>query len=461
MTTPRYRSFRLVCPPERIPQIEALLHAQGYVFEPEPFSPFCRRLLHEPMPLGRSLAAFFGCMYIQDRSSMLPPLALNPVAGARVLDMCASPGSKTGFLAQLTGPDGFVLGNEPTRLRLATLRSNLQGLHMLHAATCSYGGELLPLMPESWDYIQLDPPCSGWGTVDKNPQVLEVWKGDKVAPLISLQQQLLTKAAQLLTVGGRLVYSTCTTNVAENEEQVRFAVERLGLELVPLEPFAGFVWEEPLAGGAGTLRVDGARSHAQGFYIACFTKKESTRLNADKPDAFRANAGESIAPQNNETCAPHVSASHTSASQTSAMGENPTPLFSVPPHLCLGPEHLVGDCMDATQLPAGQLAVFGETVRFIPKAALECLPASIVWQGANVGKWAGGKVHCSPRLRTLLLPDPPATALQLDDVDSILRLLTGQSLQTGLKGTDTGLYWQGVPLCRIKLKNGRALWTEK
>lgn len=107
---PTGRSFRLVCPPEQMPQVESLLRAQGYEFEPEPFSPFCRRLLCEPRPLGSSLAAFFGYIYIQDRSSMLPPLALAPRQGEAVLDMCASPGSKTGFLGQLTGPDGFVLG---------------------------------------------------------------------------------------------------------------------------------------------------------------------------------------------------------------------------------------------------------------------------------------------------------------------------------------------------------------
>ena len=78
------RSFRLVCNPGQIPSVEALLSAQGFVFEPEPFSPLARRLLQEPFPLGRSLAAFWGYVYIQDRSSMLPPLALAPGEGAVV-----------------------------------------------------------------------------------------------------------------------------------------------------------------------------------------------------------------------------------------------------------------------------------------------------------------------------------------------------------------------------------------
>lgn len=129
-----------------------------------------RRLLAEPFPLGGSLAATWGFLYIQDRSSMLPPLALAPERGACVLDCCASPGSKTGFLAQLVGPEGLVLGNEPAKPRLATLRRNLAALNLFQTVTCSWPGERLPMSDASWDRILLDPPCSGWGTTDKHPQ---------------------------------------------------------------------------------------------------------------------------------------------------------------------------------------------------------------------------------------------------------------------------------------------------
>ena len=260
------RSFRLVCNPGQIPSVEALLSAQGFVFEPEPFSPLARRLLQEPFPLGRSLAAFWGYVYIQDRSSMLPPLALAPGEGARVLDMCASPGSKTGLLAQLVGREGLVLGNEPARPRLANLRRNLAALNLLQAVTCSWPGESLPLPDASWDAVLLDPPCSGWGTTDKNPQAIKRWQGDRLKPMLDLQRKLLTEASRLLRPGGKLVYSTCTTNVDENEGQVRFAVEGLGLEPIPLEPFPGFVFAAPeLPGCEGTLRVDEGASNAQGF----------------------------------------------------------------------------------------------------------------------------------------------------------------------------------------------------
>lgn len=410
------RSFRLVCPPDRVSQVEALLRAQGFAFEPEPFSPsLCRVLTAEPLPLGSSLAAFFGLIYIQDRSSMLPPLALAPTRGSVVLDMCASPGSKTGFLAQLTGPEGFVLGNEPARPRLATLRANLHVLNLLQAATCSYPGERLPLPDGIWEYIQLDPPCSGWGTADKNPQVLTLWQGDKVKPLIALQRRLVERAARLLRPGGRLVYSTCTTNEAENEAQIRYAEDELGLRRVPLEPFEGFFWETPRPGGEGTLRVDGARSGAQGFYIACLTTGDG------RPTAPLTETGG-------------------------------------PPAACpLLPERLDAPCADTRLLPPGSVAVFGDAARFLPRRST-VLPRALVWQGALLGKVSGGRFRLSSRLRAIMPPEPPRGALVLDDIRDIQALLHGQSRDTGLPGRETGLYWRDLPLARITLKNGRALW---
>lgn len=432
MPTSFARSFRLVCEPGRIPAVEALLRAEGYDFEPEPFSPFCRRLCHEPRPLGSSAAAFFGYIYIQDRSSMLPPLALAPQAGEAVLDVCASPGSKTGFLAQLTGPAGFVLGNEPTPARLGTLRANLQACNFLQAATCSYGGQSLPLQRESWGAILLDPPCSGWGTAEKHPHVLKLWQGDKLKSLMGLQQCLLRSAAALLKPGGRLVYSTCTTNEAENEAQVRFAEHELGLEREFLPPFPGFAWEER-QGGEGTLRVDGARSAAQGFYLALLRKHQTPASSPKTP------------PQLSER-APAPAAMLGRSPQQAERGQT------------LAPETLAGPCCDPRLLPPGRVALYGDHVRFIPAQTAALLPSNLVWQGALLGRLTSGRLSTSPRLRALMpaLPDP-ASSLVLEDVREIAALLSGQSRQTGLSGREAALWWRNLPLGRIALKQGRAV----
>lgn len=428
------RSFRLLCSPEETPRVEALLQAQGYRFEPEPFSPFCRRLLDEPRPLGASLAAFFGYIYIQDRSSMLPPLALAPEEGSCVLDVCASPGSKTGFLAQLVGKNGFVLGNEPSRARLATLRANMHACNLLSVSTCTYEGQALPLRPGSWEAIQLDPPCSGWGTVEKHPRVMELWQGEKVQPLVGLQRLLLRQASALLAPGGKLVYSTCTTNVAENEEQVRFAEEELGLERLALTPFPGFVWEE-LPGGEGTLRVDGQRSAAQGFYVALFRKPygvvESVPASLPEPsDARSSRRG----------------------------GKNPAKREQ--PGQELPREALAGPCCDPALLPPGRVMLYGDQVRFLPEDAARLLPPDMIWQGALLGKFAGGRLHPAPRLRALLPRRPDAgTALVLDSPDDLTALLSGQSRRTELEGREAALWWQDLPLGRVSLKQGRVVAT--
>ena len=294
------RTFRFTGTCGQTAGIAELLRAQGFRFEPLPFHPDAQLLLEEPLPLGSSLAAKFGYIYIQDASSMLPALALaglmagdcadgtGPAGGGgelAVLDMCSSPGGKSSLLARALagnqatggaapwegpdsrGPSGFGLANGPGVKRLGTRRRNLELMNRLNSGTCSFGGENLPLHSAGreddeggfagWDYILLDPPCSGWGTVEKNPQVLSLWQGDKLKPLVSLQRMLLREAFRLLRPGGCLTYSTCTVNVQENEEQVRWALSGLDAEfgggavsLLPLGQYAGFALQAPWPDGA-------------------------------------------------------------------------------------------------------------------------------------------------------------------------------------------------------------------
>ncbi|WP_449241943.1 methyltransferase domain-containing protein [Desulfovibrio sp.] len=412
------RSFRLVGGAAEAEGIENLLRAQGFAFEPEPFWPLARRLAEEPFPLGGSLAARFGRVYIQDRSSMLPPLLLAPPPGAVVLDMCASPGSKTGLLSQLVGPTGFVLAVEASADRLATLRANLRRMGAVNTATIGHSSERLPLADGSFDHILLDPPCSGWGTVERNPKVLELWAGDKTAPLVRLQRALLAKAAALLAPGGRLLYATCTTNVEENEEQTAWALSELDLEPAPLAPPPGFIFDTPLLGLSGVLRV-AEESEGQGFYLAAFTRRGGNRAEAPE-------------------CA------------------------DLPGRL-LDPARLGGDApVDWAALPPGQLRDFNGKAFFLHETALGLMPPGLRWQGFVLGKVAAGVFRPDPLCRPLLPPlEGLAAGRALDAREPAVleALLSGQAVPCGEGKGAAALYFRGLGLGYVSRKGRRFLWT--
>ncbi|EGB16051.1 Fmu (Sun) domain protein [Pseudodesulfovibrio mercurii] len=426
--TPFGRTFRLVCDDPAVPVVEGLLRAQGFDFEPEPFFVHARRLVREPFPLGESLAARFGLVYIQDRSSMLPPLTLAPPVGASVLDMCSAPGSKTGLLSRLVGPQGFVFASEPSADRLATLRANLRRTGSVNTATAKAMAQDLPFADGTWGHIQLDPPCSGWGTVDKNPKVMEVWSGSKTAPLVALQKTLLEKAVALLRPGGVVLYSTCTTNIEENEDQTAWALETLDLDLAPLAEPAGFVFEPPHRPGLdGVLRV-AEDSDGQGFFLARFTKRGAPSATPVAPAQKKDLPG-------------------TRLNLAKMVG---------------------GDGLDLTRLPRGEVYDFGGKAFFLHERALALMPDSLRWQGFPLGKVAGkgdrAKFTPGPLARMLLAEDPARAAcdvFEADDTGILERLLTGQSVPFRQGGGSVGLYYRGLAVGWLARKGGRVLWSAK
>lgn len=465
---PSLRSFRLVCEPAHVAFVESLLEAQGFRFDPDPVFSLARRLTHEPFPLGSSLAFRFGYLYIQDRSSMLPPLALAPSTGSAVLDMCASPGGKTGLLGQLVGGGGFVLGNEPSENRLITLRRNLRMLNLLQCATASYPGEKLPLPSAGanycgWGHILLDPPCSGWGTAEKHPQVMRLWQGGKIKPLIALQRRLLEEAARLLRPGGRLVYSTCTTNTEENEEQVAYACDMLGMRFLPLPPPAGIDLAEAL-----TPRFDGAwrvrtGPGGQGFFVALLQKPD----NDEKPSPQSLPPlGEIANEAGTSGCGKRQE-----GSAARCAGKR---LFDAPHEVregfvqSLPLSALDAPGVDADKLPPGDIAVFNGMAHFLPSAGKSLVSPETAprfrWKGFPLGKaGVGGFIRVWPWLRGLM-PDLKQAAgrnfscLAVDDCEPVLALLSGRSLTVDGNGTEeVGLYFRGLPLCRLSRKGNRII----
>lgn len=400
------RTFRLTGQPQEVPATEALLRAEGFAFEPLELTPSARILTAEPFPLGRSLAARLGLLYIQDLASMVPPLLLAPQPGEAVLDLCASPGSKTGMLAAAVAGGGLVVANEPSPRRLSVLRANLRQVGALAAVTVAFSR--FPDLPEGLRFsrILVDAPCSGWGTAAKHPEVLRLWRADKTGSLETLQRQLLVRAAVLLAPGGTLVYSTCTTNRRENEDQAAWVRDALGL--IPADPpkVPGVAVE---ATAPGCLRVVDPRG--QGFFAAVFRAPGSPRpWPADDAGQVRAHPVRHHFPQ-------------------------------------------AGPLWDGFVV-----AVRGQTLELAPAPAL-ALPADLGWRGLEMGR-QGKEVSWSLGCRALgSLVEAPV--LTVDEPGLLARLLAGESLaHPGAPGR-VKLLFQDVFVGWLARRAGRVVWTNR
>lgn len=179
---------------------------------------------------GATLEYFLGYYHLQGLSSALPPFVLDVRPGQRVLDMCASPGSKTTQIAAMMKNRGVIIANELNRKRLGILKFHLERLGVINTVVTNYQAQNFPeRTPEGghllFDRILLDAPCSGEGRFRLQMRPDE-W--DKMQPyseelsmrMRGYQLQMLRKAYKLLRPGGILVYSTCTYSPWENEAVV-------------------------------------------------------------------------------------------------------------------------------------------------------------------------------------------------------------------------------------------------
>lgn len=160
--------------------------------------------------------------YLMDPASLLPVMALNPVPGSRVLDMCAAPGGKGLVLAQMIGPDGFLEVNDVSKTRFFKMRgvfSDYLDSPHLQATTfsCKDGLWYGLHRTNEFDFVLLDAPCSSERHLMDHPAEWNKWSPARTRQLAKRQYGLLTSALRTLKPGGRLVYSTCSLSPEEND----------------------------------------------------------------------------------------------------------------------------------------------------------------------------------------------------------------------------------------------------
>ena len=166
-----------------------------------------------------------GAYYVQEASSMFlekmvrkSELSADPL----VLDLCASPGGKTTHLLSLLPDNALIHANEAIHSRVAGLKENLIRWGYPNLVVTKADPAQFEHLPDLYDLVLVDAPCSGEGLFRKTPAAVNEWSEENLTICEMRQRRILASAVKTLRAGGWLIYSTCTYNPGENEEQVAF-----------------------------------------------------------------------------------------------------------------------------------------------------------------------------------------------------------------------------------------------
>jgi 16S rRNA (cytosine967-C5)-methyltransferase len=258
-------AFRLVHAREE-EQVLSQLSAAGARVVPSGIAPAAWRV-EGATPLVRELARL-GRIYLQDEASQLVAHVLDARPGEHILDACAAPGSKTTHIAS-RAPDGalVVAGDlHEHRLRLLLASTARQGLKNVRAVSHD-ASHALPFPDRTFDRVLVDAPCTGTGTLRRNPEIRWRITAEDIQVLQKRQLRILRNAARTLRPKGLLVYSTCSVEPEENEQVVAAFLQREN-------EFRGI--KAPVAAGlqteAGAARTWPHRDGVDGFFIAALER---------------------------------------------------------------------------------------------------------------------------------------------------------------------------------------------
>ena len=241
---------------------------------------------------------YAGLYYLQEPSAMTPASRLPVEPGDRVLDLCAAPGGKATELGAKLQGKGLLAANDISSSRARALLKNLELAGLPNIYVLSEDPEKLAArMPEFFDKVLVDAPCSGEGMFRKDPSMIRSWQERGPEYYCEIQKKLILQAADLLKPGGMLMYSTCTFDVREDEEIVAWLLKkRPKMRLIPMEGYEGF--EPGRLGLTDCVRIFPQRMAGEGHFLALFAKEAADLSEVSRREAVASPAG--ISPEAEE-----------------------------------------------------------------------------------------------------------------------------------------------------------------
>lgn len=238
-----------------------------------------------------------GCYYVQEASSMFLDRVLRQYVSSpvRMLDMCAAPGGKTTTAMGALPGGSVVVSNEPVRLRANILAENVQkwGCPM-NIVTNNYPRDYARSGLQ-FDVVLCDVPCSGEGMFRKDEGVISEWSVANVEKCWQLQREIVADAWTCLRPGGILIYSTCTYNIKEDEENVRWICENFGAEMLPVDTVEDWRITGSLLMGfdAPVYRFIPGISRGEGLFMAVLRKSGDAEEGSRRMKPARPNTDKS------------------------------------------------------------------------------------------------------------------------------------------------------------------------
>jgi 16S rRNA (cytosine967-C5)-methyltransferase len=247
---------------------------EGFEVKTTAFSPDGIIISNPTLPIRETISYKSGYIQVQDEASQLIAYLVDPKPGETVLDICAGIGGKTTHLAEIMGNRGNILAIDMNENKIKLLKGNIkrQEITIVDAQVKDATKDLGMNFHETFDKVLIDAPCSGLGTLRRNPEIKWRTSKESLKKVVSLQKSILKRAALYLKKGGVLVYSTCSILPEENEKIIKsFIADNRDFTL--LRP-RGII-QSSMIDNRGYFRTYPHRHGTDGFFGAVLKKTGS------------------------------------------------------------------------------------------------------------------------------------------------------------------------------------------